>query len=176
MRACRDHTPERYIVDGGEVGNVSRYVNHSCDVRLCIFIWLLLGVINPEKDQHPRSLLAPAGTCAWAPQAACMHAWLAVPGTALHACMHPSWLVSEVHAEGAEAPLRACALHAQPNMWAQPVLAAHGERMMPDICFFASKPIAPFTELTYDYGEAYVKHRLCGDCRCGTACCRDAAA
>ncbi|EFN57970.1 hypothetical protein CHLNCDRAFT_142107 [Chlorella variabilis] len=57
-----------------------------------------------------------------------------------------------------------------PNCFVQPVLDTHHDRRCPKICIFASENIAPMTELTLDYGEAYAAG-FQGGCKCGAADC-----
>ena len=62
-------------------------------------------------------------------------------------------------------------VRAQSTLWVQPVLAQHGDELQPSICLFAAENIPPWTELTYDYGQVYVKDNLGGRCHCGAAHC-----
>jgi len=58
-----------------------------------------------------------------------------------------------------------------PNCFAQPVLAEHHDPQMPKISVFASEDIAPFTQLTWDYGEDYASYKFDDGCKCGAADC-----
>lgn len=33
MHVARSQDHAKYVVDGGRIGNVGRYINHSCNVR-----------------------------------------------------------------------------------------------------------------------------------------------
>eukprot|EP00803_Ostreobium_quekettii_P010165 evm.model.scf_824.3 EVM.evm.TU.scf_824.3 scf_824:51436-59843(+) len=56
-----------------------------------------------------------------------------------------------------------------PNLYVQPVLSDHVDRTMPKICLFTMKDVACGEELTCDYGPAYVKTNMGGQCNCGAA-------
>jgi len=58
-----------------------------------------------------------------------------------------------------------------PNCFAQPVLAEHHDSKMPKISVFASEDIAPFTQLTWDYGEDYASCKFDAGCKCGAVDC-----
>jgi [histone H3]-lysine9 N-trimethyltransferase EHMT len=58
-----------------------------------------------------------------------------------------------------------------PNCFAQPVLDVHHNTKMPKISVFASEDIAPFTQLTWDYGEDYASFKFDDGCKCGAADC-----
>ena len=57
-----------------------------------------------------------------------------------------------------------------PNCFVQPVLSHHHNADMPRIAIFAADNLPPFTQLTWDYGEAYAKE-FHGGCKCGAAAC-----
>lgn len=58
-----------------------------------------------------------------------------------------------------------------PNCFVQPVLSEHHDVRMPKISIFASEDIAPFTQLTWDYGEDYASLNFEDGCKCGSEEC-----
>ena len=58
-----------------------------------------------------------------------------------------------------------------PNCFVQPVLCDHHDARMPKISIFASEDIAPFTQLTWDYGEDYAMLKFDDGCKCGAEQC-----
>ena len=58
-----------------------------------------------------------------------------------------------------------------PNCFVQPVLSDHHDVKMPKIAIFASEDIAPFTQLTWDYGEDYASYKFDDGCKCGAEDC-----
>jgi euchromatic histone-lysine N-methyltransferase len=58
-----------------------------------------------------------------------------------------------------------------PNCFVQPVLADHHDARLPKICIFAAEDVAPFTQLTWDYGTDYASLKFDEGCRCGAADC-----
>ena len=60
----------------------------------------------------------------------------------------------------------------EPNLFIQPVLSHHRDGKLPRLCLFTSEAhVSAMTELTYDYGQAYVREQLGGKCRCGALSC-----
>lgn len=57
-----------------------------------------------------------------------------------------------------------------PNTYVQPVLTWHHDHAQPRICLFAEHDISPGTELTFDYGNGYVKNAQ-WRCCCGAKDC-----
>ncbi|KAI7845254.1 hypothetical protein COHA_001296 [Chlorella ohadii] len=58
----------------------------------------------------------------------------------------------------------------QPNLFVQPVLTSHHDERCCGMALFSAENIAPFTELTLDYGAAYVSGWP-GGCKCGAVNC-----
>ena len=57
-----------------------------------------------------------------------------------------------------------------PNCFVQPILVEHHDLAMPRISLFSATDIGPYTELTYDYGDTYMRS-LAEGCKCGTSEC-----
>lgn len=58
-----------------------------------------------------------------------------------------------------------------PNLYVQPVLSHHLDRLMPTICLFTMRRVSAGQELTYDYGRYYIQTKLHGRCECGARHC-----
>ena len=85
--------------------------------------------------------------------------------------------ITKFYVDGGEiGGMSRCINHScDPNLYVQPVLCDHGDTDMPKICLFAAKNIPPFEELTYDYGQQYIRENLDDKCNCGAACCQNPA-
>ncbi|KAK9809778.1 hypothetical protein WJX73_005432 [Symbiochloris irregularis] len=57
----------------------------------------------------------------------------------------------------------------QPNLFIQPVQAAGSDPFLVTLCFFASRNIGAYEELTFDYGSGFLE--TMDHCSCGSAVC-----